>query len=98
MPANNNKQKWILGGLIAAFILWPRKQETGGNGLPLPGLPRALGNNNPLALLMSDANWLGKIPNELNTDAYNPKLEQFETPVYGYRAALLNLNKYFILF
>ena len=47
------------------------------------GLPRGLRNNNPGNLRISNIKWLGKIPNNQNTDK---SFEQFTTMHYGLRA------------
>lgn len=52
-------------------------------------LPRGLRNNNPLNIIQSPNNWLGK--KKPNTDGH---FEQFNTIEYGYRAAFIILRKY----
>lgn len=54
-------------------------------------LPRGLKNNNPLNLILTDIAWQGKIPRAQNSDG---KFEQFESILYGYRAAIKNLQSY----
>lgn len=56
----------------------------------MTNLPRGLRNNNPLNIKYSPSNkWQGKILD--NTDG---EFEQFETLVYGFRAALFLIRKY----
>lgn len=49
--------------------------------------PRAIRNNNPLNLRISDNPWLGKV--YPNTDG---AFEQFTSPIYGIRAAMVNIK------
>lgn len=51
-------------------------------------LPRGFRNNNPGNLIISDSQWLGKIPMTQNTDG---ELEQFTTVIYGIRAMMLDI-------
>lgn len=52
-------------------------------------LPRGLRNNNPLNLIISNNEWLGKI--HPNTDG---RFEQFISIDYGIRAAMMTLRSY----
>lgn len=53
--------------------------------------PRGIRNNNPLNLIISSNPWQGKIPVSENTDG---SFEQFETFVWGVRAAIKNIINY----
>ena len=48
-------------------------------------IPRGIRNNNPLNLIISNNEWLGKVTE--NTDGH---FEQFISIVYGIRAAIMN--------
>jgi hypothetical protein len=106
---NKKQRNWIITIVIPilAFLLL-RKKETGATAsnvgntagttgqLLIPGLPRGLGNNNPLNLRISSSRWLGKVPISENTDG---SFEQFKDGTYqgqpglvmGYRAAIKNI-------
>lgn len=51
--------------------------------------PRGIRNNNPLNIVRSSTPWVGKIPHEKATDT---KFEQFESMLYGIRAAAINMR------
>lgn len=53
--------------------------------------PRGIRNNNPLNLIISSNPWQGKIPVSQNTDG---SFEQFESFVWGVRAAIKNIINY----
>lgn len=54
--------------------------------------PRGIRNNNPTNLILTKINWVGKIPNELNSDG---KFEQFKEMKLGVRAGMMDiLNDY----
>ena len=63
----------------------------------MENLPRGYRNNNPLNLkIRTKGNpWVGVIPKEKNTDG---TFEQFTDMVYGYRAAMVLLRNYTILY
>lgn len=98
---------WIIA-IILFFLFFTRRKEKPTTASDLgdtsslvgvllnPGLPRGLGNNNPLNLRLSNSDWKGKVPNHLNTDK---SFEQFKDGAYqgqpglvmGYRAAIKNI-------
>lgn len=103
MATKKENENLLIGAaLIGGALLLLNRNEpaTGGSGFggtTNTGQPRSLANNNPTNIAMSATNWQGKIPNNQNTDQYlgiNPPLEQFQSPVYGWRAALINYNSY----
>lgn len=55
---------------------------------------RAIKNNNPLNIRVTNDPWKGKIPLSKNTDR-NKEFEQFEYWVYGIRAAIKTLKSYY---
>lgn len=56
--------------------------------------PRAVRNNNPLNIRLSDANkWKGELPKGLNVKM-DPAFESFYNAVDGYRAAVILLRNY----
>lgn len=53
-----------------------------------PNLPRGVRNNNPGNLILTNENWIGKIPRSQNTDG---TFEQFTTIEYGIRAMAIDI-------
>ncbi len=53
---------------------------------------RGLRNNNPGNIKLTNIQWKGKIPNELNTDG---TFEQFINYEYGVRALIVNIRTYY---
>lgn len=107
MTKKENDNLLIAGLLVGGGLLLLSKKNqddnnppTGGSGFggtTNTGQPRSLANNNPTNIALSNISWQGKVPNSQNTDQYlgiNPPLEQFNSPVYGWRAALINYNSY----
>ena len=52
-------------------------------------LPLGLRNNNPGNLVLTNIGWLGKVPNDQNTDRH---FEQFTSIEYGLRAMAMDLR------
>jgi len=50
--------------------------------------PRGIRNNNPGNIILTNENWLGKVPNSQNTDGH---FEQFTEIRYGIRAMMRNI-------
>jgi len=92
-----------IGGLVLYLMLRPKtssadpgetdpgETDPGGTGLPLPNLPRGLSNNNPHNIKLTNINWVGKVPNNINTDG---TFEQFFDLSDGFRASVVNINAY----
>lgn len=51
-------------------------------------LPRGIRNNNPGNLVLTNIQWLGKVPNAQNTDGH---FEQFTSIEYGIRAMAMDI-------
>lgn len=54
-------------------------------------ISRGIRNNNPFNLKLSKQKWIGKVPNEQNTDG---TFEQFSAMCYGLRAGIMTLRNY----
>jgi hypothetical protein len=94
-------ERWL--GLAIAFFTLSSfvKREPGkapglsylGKDICSAGKCRGLKNNNPGNLRIGGSDWIGKIPIYQNTDG---EFEQFESLMWGIRAAMVNLrNAYF---
>lgn len=91
-----NKKTWIVVSIIAAIVLIGvllyksnrKKYEAAAKQIQElakqdPSLPRGIRNNNPGNIRISNNDWKGKVPKDLNTDK---KFEQFIELKYGVRA------------
>ncbi len=91
-----NKKTWIAIAIIVSIVLIGiflykknRKkyeevaQQIQELATKNPSLPRGIRNNNPGNIRISNNDWKGKVPKDLNTDK---KFEQFTELKYGVRA------------
>lgn len=82
----------VLLAVAGGIAIWQSKQNKQIITMTEQKLPRGYRNNNPLNILISDANdWQGEVQH--NTDGV---FEQFVAMEYGYRAALKLIRNYII--
>lgn len=103
----NNQLLLLAGGAVLLLLLGSKKDAkaatstgtgtSGGTIYPNASAtgktPRGIRNNNVGNIIISSANWVGKIPKDLNTDG---TFEQFTEKKFGTRAMIKLLKNYII--